>query len=217
VLGRRKTTENAAPTPTAESLVAAGKNRPTPKRREVEAARKQPLIGASRAGTGAKGAEGKAARQQARAAEREERVVRRQRMLSGDEKFLATRDRGPARRLARDAVDGRWNVGELLLPAMLIVLVFSLFASSTRTSNPQVYSAVLALTYLVFLAAGLDAYLLARRIRAAAQAKLGPDTDLKGLRRYAIMRAFQMRRSRIPHPAVTRTRGQRTWGQRSVG
>ena len=38
------------------------------------------------------------------------------------------RDKGPVRRFIRDYVDARWNIGEFMLPVMLIVLALSLRA-----------------------------------------------------------------------------------------
>jgi Protein of unknown function (DUF3043) len=197
VFGRRK----APPTPQSSAAPEGpGKNRPTPRRREAEAARKQPLVPAGRGATGAKGPEGKAARQAAR----EERVHARERMMAGEERYLAARDRGPVRRFARDSVDTRWNVGELLLPLMLVVLVLSFVASPTRNTNPVVYTVVLAMTYTLVVLAVLDGLVLARRIKRGLQQRFGADVDASGIGRYAVLRAFQVRRTRIPRPAIKR-------------
>ena len=175
----------------------AGKNRPTPKRREVEAARKQPLVGAARTST-AKGGRGgnKALRQAAR----EERIAARVKMMEGDERYLPVRDKGPVRRFAREYVDARWNLGELLLPIMVLVLFVSFLGSALQTKYPAVYGGALAVTYALVLVAIVDAVLMAQRIKKAVKAKLGPATDTKGLTMYSAVRAFQIRRTRIPRP-----------------
>ena len=117
MLGRRKTNEpEAAAKPDAEQ--GPGKNRPTPKRREVEAARRQPLVPAARTNSG-KG--GKATKEDKQAA-RERRVEARQRMMAGEERYLPARDQGPVRKFARDFVDARWNLGEILLPVMFVFI-----------------------------------------------------------------------------------------------
>jgi hypothetical protein len=199
VFGRSK----AAPAPPADQERAdsgPGKNRPTPKRREVEAARKQPLVPAARTSTRLKGAEGKAARQAAR----QERMRSRELMMAGDERHLTSRDRGPARRFARDTVDSRWNVGELLLPVMLVVLMLSFVGNAARSQNQIVYTAVLAFTYGVVVLAVLDAFLMTRRLKRTLLEKFGPATQVRGIGRYAAMRAFQIRRTRIPRPIAKR-------------
>ena len=42
--------------------------------------------------------------------------------MTGDEANLPLRDKGPAKRFIRDYVDARWNVGEFMLPVMVLVL-----------------------------------------------------------------------------------------------
>ena len=46
----------------------------------------------------------------------------RQAMVTGDDAHLPARDKGPERRFIRDHIDARWNIGEFMLPVMLIVL-----------------------------------------------------------------------------------------------
>ena len=96
------------------------KNRPTPRRRDQEALNKRPLIVTDR----------KAATQQDKAARREAMAKQRAGMLVGDEKYLPVRDKGPRRRFIRDTVDARWNIGEFMLPIMLIVLLLSFVRAS---------------------------------------------------------------------------------------
>lgn len=199
MLGRRKTSEVEAPSISD----GPGKNRPTPKRREVQAARRQPLVPSGRTtGKGGKGdkASGKAAREAARL----ERVKARERMMAGDERYLGPRDRGPLRRFARDYVDARWNLGELLLPVMVLVLLLSFLSSALRQSAPAVYGGILAVTYVLVVFSALDAVWMSTRLKRAARAKFGESLDTKGLAFYSIMRAFQMRRTRVPRVAVKR-------------
>jgi hypothetical protein len=192
---RRK---QSAPEPPAAAPSGPGKNRPTPKRREAESARRQPLVPAGRA-SGGKG-QSKAARQAARV----ERMHARERMMAGDERYLAARDRGPVKRFVRDAVDARWNVGEFVLPVMLLVLIFSWVGTSLQSRNPQVYTVVFAVTYAVVVASALDAYLLTRRLKRQVATKFGPEAWERGTTMYAAMRAFQIRRTRVPKPQVPR-------------
>lgn len=111
------------------------KNRPTPTRREAQAARQRPLVPADR----------KAARDQSRAKERVERNRLREGMYAGEQWALPARDRGPERAFVRDVVDARWNLSEFLLPIMVIGLPISLIPNRTAVLAGYliVYGAVL--------------------------------------------------------------------------
>ena len=189
MLGRKKKTENelqseqAAAHPQREGA----KNRPTPRRRDQEAARKRPIVQNN-------ARENKRAD---RARRREEAAKMRQAMVTGDERHLPPRDKGPVRRFVRDNVDARFNLGELLLLLMLAVLVLSVLA-------PRIATLFFLGVYVLFGLAILDAVLAWRRTKKKILAKFGADTDLKGLALYSVMRSFQMRRTRMPRPMVER-------------
>jgi Flp pilus assembly protein TadB len=188
VFGRKKTLndELAAQTEADQAARPGAKNRPTPKRRDQEALNKRPLIVTDR----------KAASKQDKTARREAMAKQRAGMLVGDEKYLPVRDKGPRRRFIRDSVDARWNIGEFMLPIMLIVLLLSF----VRTSWALLL--VFVLVYGLILVAIGDAVLMWRRTRRKVEAKFGHAE--KGDAWYAIMRAFQMRRTRMPKPQVGR-------------
>ena len=184
----RKTTLNEQLAPEAQSRPErpGAKNRPTPKRREQEAANRRPLIVTDR----------KAARGQDKTARREAMAKQRAGMMTGEEKYLPARDKGPRRRFIRDTVDARWNIGEFMLPIMLIVLLLSF----VRTNWALLL--VFVLVYGLILVAIGDAVLMWRRTRRKVEDKFGGAE--KGDAWYAIMRAFQMRRTRMPKPQVAR-------------
>jgi hypothetical protein len=186
VFGRKKTTNEELAEATAPREGA--KNRPTPKRRDQEAARKQPLVVADR----------KVARQKARTERSKQIAQTRQAMLTGDEKHLPPRDKGPVRRYIRDYVDARWSLGEFMLPVMLIVLALSFIRQTWAMTL------VFILVYSLILFAVLDAVLMWRRIKKQLVAKFGADKLGTGNAFYAIMRAFQMRRTRMPRPVIER-------------
>lgn len=186
MFGRKKDDQPASPVDERPHREGA-KNRPTPKRRDQEAARKRPLVQADR--KGAKAADREARRENAR--------KMREAMVTGDDRHLPPRDKGPVRRFVRDAVDVRWNLGELLLPLMLAVLVLSLFAGTWAT---YVFLGV----YVLILVAIVDVWLLWRRTKPKLLQRFGADTNLRGLAMYLAMRAFQMRRTRMPKPMVER-------------
>ncbi|KGN33161.1 membrane protein [Knoellia sinensis KCTC 19936] len=188
MFGRSKTTnEELAEQVTAPARDGA-KNRPTPKRRDQEAARRQPLVVTDR----------KAARNTDRAKRREQMAKQRQAMLTGDETHLPARDKGPTKRFIRDYIDARWGIGEFMLPVMLIVLALSF------VREPWAMLIVFTLVYGLIAAAVIDTFLAWRRIKKKLVAKFGADAVQRGDGFYAAMRAFQMRRTRMPRPIVKR-------------
>jgi hypothetical protein len=167
---------------------AAGKGRPTPRRREAEAARKRPLVPEDR----------KAAVKAQRAAQREQRDREYKAMLTGDEAHLPARDRGRVRRYVRDYVDARWNLGEFFLPFSLVMVVAILL-----TGNNAVAALVtLSVLYLVVLITVVDGFILSRILRRKVAATFGEVP--RGTMMYGVVRAFQIRRSRLPRPQVKR-------------
>jgi hypothetical protein len=188
VFGRKKTTLNddLAAEATARPEREGAKNRPTPRRRDQEAANKRPLIVTDR----------KAAAAQDKVARRAAMAKQRQGMLTGDERYLPVRDKGPRRRFIRDSVDARWNLGEFMLPVMLLVLLLSFI------KTPWALLAVFILVYGLIALAVIDALLMWMRTKKKITQKFGGAE--RGDAMYAIMRAFQMRRTRMPKPQVAR-------------
>lgn len=143
-------------------------------------------------------ADRKAARDAERARRRESQARVRQAMVSGDEAHLPPRDKGPVRRYIRDYVDARWNLGEFMLPVMLVVLALSFVRQSWAMLL------VFVLVYGLLLVAVLDSALMWRRLKRRLVERFGADQLARGAAMYAVMRAFQMRRSRMPRPQVDR-------------
>lgn len=164
------------------------KNRPTPKRRDQEAANKRPLVVTDR----------KAAREVERTNRRQAQLKQREAMVTGDDANLPARDKGPVKRYVRDYVDARWNLGEFMLPVMLVVLALSFIRS------PLVFAFVSMGVYALLLVAIVDGFLMWRRLKKRLLAKFGADQTVRGLAMYAAMRSFQLRRSRMPRPQVKR-------------
>lgn len=187
MFGRKKTlNESLADDAQAHPERPGAKNRPTPKRRDQEAANKRPLINTDR----------KAARGQDKVARREALAKQRQGMLTGDERYLPVRDKGPRRRFIRDSVDARWNLGEFMLPVMLLVLLLSFVRTSWALMS------VFVLVYGLIGLSLVDAILMWLRTKKKITEKFGGAE--RGDAMYAIMRAFQMRRTRMPKPQVAR-------------
>lgn len=167
-----------------------GKGHPTPSRKEREAARKRPLVPADR----------KEARQRDRAAAKAARDREYQAMQTGDERHMPARDRGPERRWVRDYVDARRNIGEYFLPFAFLALLAMPFASG----NGALYLSIVGVAYLGLLAGIVDAIILARKVLQGVTAKFGADRVPRGVRMYAVSRALQLRRLRLPKPQVAR-------------
>lgn len=169
----------------AEIERGAGKGRPTPKRKVAEAANKRPLVPNDR----------RAAAKAARDKQREMRDRQYQAMQTGDERYLPARDKGPVKRYVRDHVDARWNLGEFFLPVALVFIVLSLF---TAGNTDLAFVTVMALYGIVLLTV-IDAFVMWRGLRKRIRAKFGEVP--RGTVMYAVMRAFQLRRARLPKPA----------------
>lgn len=170
--------------------VSARKGRPTPKRREAEAARRRPLGGVDR----------KSAVKAQRAAAREQRDREYRAMQTGDEKNLPLRDRGPVRRWIRDYVDARRNIGEYFLPVSLVMV----FSTMVTASYPALGLIVVGVLYLIVIITLADAFLLSRTLRKRLEARFGTGKVPRGSLMYGVLRAFQIRRTRLPKPMVKR-------------
>ena len=188
MFGRSKTTNDQLADELHPEREGA-KNRPTPKRKDQEAARKQPLVVADR----------KQAKQLDKAKRNAQLAKTRQAMLTGDDAGLPARDKGPVRRYMRDHIVARRNLAEFMLPVMLVVLALSFMRTST------ILFFVTVLTYSILLVAIVDTFLMYRRLRKRLLEKFGPEAAAtKGNAMYAAMRAFQLRRSRMPRALVKR-------------
>jgi hypothetical protein len=123
---------------------------------------------------------------------------RRERMASGEAAYLLPRDQGPIRGYVRDIVDSRRNVLGLFMPAAFFLLFVMLAAPKL-----QFYMSPLMLLLTVAMMA--DGLLLARKVNKAVDARF-PDSGATHFKlgMYAVSRATQLRRSRVPRPRVER-------------
>ena len=124
-------------------------------------------------------------------------------MLAGDESALPARDKGPVKRYIRDAVDARWNIGEFMLPVMFVVLVVTFLPTLFKSSASWATLLIFTLVYGLVVAGALDAFVMWRRTKKKIIARFG-QAPPRGSAMYAVMRSFQMRRSRLPRPQVSR-------------
>ena len=175
----------------------AAKGRPTPKRSEAERGRYQSITGSTTSGRGSgsgSAPKGKATPED-KARSRSERERRTAAMRRGEEWALGPRDRGPIRKLARDYVDSHRRPSEYYMYVLLLLLVALL--SRNATLNTYVSPLVLVLIVVVVI----DAYLIRRALMKAA-AERYPGESTRGMTTYAVMRALQIRRFRMPAPRL---------------
>jgi hypothetical protein len=193
VFRRRSATEantqldpTSGPAATANGSQPTGKGRPTPTRKEAEQARKQrvrPVLNR------------REQMRRQREHTRSERSRARQAMMSGDERYFMPRDKGPVRRFLRDYVDSRRTFAEFFLPTILIVLLLSVI------SSPQIQLVATLLWMAALLLVMVDLVLLGFRVKREIRKRF-PDDDGRGHVLYAVARATQIRKMRLPKPAV---------------
>jgi hypothetical protein len=190
VFGRTK----QAPAPVVERPEkASGKNRPTPRRASAQAANRRPLVASDRRGATAA----------SRTVSRDDRRRAQEGRLAGEERYLPLRDRGPVKRYVRDVVDARRNLGEWLLIFILVVFVLQTVLSRS-TSTLLVAELSYAVLWVGLLAVVVDCLVLRRAVRRGVAERFGEQEVVRGVVSYAVMRAIQLRRARIPRPAVAR-------------
>jgi hypothetical protein len=172
--------------PSDEELVARGKGRPTPTRREREAANRRPIVGNSPAD-----------RKAARARLTSDRERARVGMANGEEKFLPAKDRGEQRRFVRDFIDARWNVGEVLMPVLVLFLVVGFVGAQTVAAS---YALLFVWVFVALFV--LDCVVLWFSLRRRLTAAFGTFQSRTFV--YILTRAWQLRFLRLPKPQVKR-------------
>jgi hypothetical protein len=179
-------TEKSAATAEPDEGKVGGKGRPTPTRKEAQAAARE----RARAATDKKASQ-KLLREKRTASNRR----MREGMKAGEEKFLPARDQGPVRRYVRDWVDSRISVAEFLLPLLILIMVLQ----SSGSKSMQSFSSGLWMATILLLL--VDTIWIRFRLRRDLKARF-PDGDLKGTTFYAFVRMLQLRFMRLPKPNV---------------
>ena len=175
------------------SPAEAAKGRPTPKRSEAERNRRQPITGSGSGSRSRAPAAPRTPEEKVRA--RGERARKYEAMKQGESWALNPRDRGPARALARDYIDSKRRISEYYM----YILVLLLAAVFLRNKTEQQYISPLVLVLVVIIL--VDAQVIRRSLRKLIAERL-PGESTRGLTMYAVMRALQIRRFRIPAPRV---------------
>lgn len=188
MFGRKKDEAASLEAPTETTTTDGKKNAPTPKRKAQQANNQRPLVPTDR--------------KLAREAARTQRVEAQNRMRlaneTGDERFMALRNRGDQKRFARDFVDRRFMIGEFLMFAVFGFLILS-FAT---TRNVQLSTII---TFALWILVGLvfvDSFIMTRGLKKGLVARYG--SVERGTTWYAVMRGMQFRKMRLPKPQVRR-------------
>ena len=178
-LFRRNSQPAPEPTTTVESAPTGKKDRPTPRRKEAEAARRQ--------------------RMSTTLSKKESRAAAGRQSRSDRMRAISAREATPEKILMRDYIDARFNIGEFLLPSVVVILAVTVLGSYW----PRVTLIATLAMYLFILAVFVDGYLMWRGFKKVLAARL-PKTSPKGLLLYGMTRSTQIRRFRSPAPRIKR-------------
>lgn len=168
---------SAEATPSGPTQIGrpAGKGAPTPSRRTSEAARRQrinPVL----------------TKKEIRQKEQVARV-----------KATSQMDQLPERQLLRDYIDARWNIGEFLMPIMLVLLMLSF----TATAYPTIYTGTTIAVWVLMLLVIVDTWRMWRGYKKVL-AERHPRSSSRGLLMLALNRTMAIRRFRVPPPRIKR-------------
>lgn len=168
---------------------AAGKGRPTPKRKAAQAQNLRPLVPKDR----------DASRKAAKARMRERENAEYEAMQTGDVNHMPKAERLPWRIYIRDYVDARFNLGEFFIPVAFVILVVSIFVTYKW---PTLALPLMVLMYVYLFAVIIDIAIMWRKLKKKLIEKYGEKSVARGMRSasYAWSRAIQIRRWRLPKP-----------------
>ena len=193
----KKRSQTPEPEPAAEPAAKpGGKGRPTPRRKDQQAKNLHPVVPKDR----------QAAKREARAARDEAWKRQSQAMVTGEEKYLPAREKGPVKRYIRDYVDARFNLGEFFMPLIFVLLIASFGFGRILPQYPLVsFYTVLAMNGYLLLAIA-DSVWCWTRLRRRLNEKFGADRvkDEGTIFFYIMSRCFMLRRWRRPATLVKR-------------
>jgi hypothetical protein len=178
----RRTSSETTTTVETPEVRPGAKGRPTPSRKEAQAAARARAKGVQ---------DKKSAKALLRSQRAQHNAKMREGMKTGDERYLPARDKGPVRRFIRDYVDSRLCMAEFLLPLLVIIMITQ--AISSGLSN-GLWSATVLLV-------GVDTVWLVFRLRRELRRRF-PDQTAKGATGYAVLRSLQLRWLRLPKTKV---------------
>jgi hypothetical protein len=171
---------------------AAGKGRPTPTRKEAEAAARD------RARTSL---DKKAAQKVLREKRTESNRKMREGMKTGDARYLPARDQGPVKLYIRNWVDSRLTFTEFIVPVMIVVIVLG-WTGGGNAKNPTTASSVAGyLQIATLLLIVVDVVYTRVRLTKSLKTQF-PDETIPRFMFYAYSRMMAPRFMRQPKPQV---------------
>lgn len=178
----------SAPAETAVTIEprTGAKGRPTPSRKEAEAAAKARAKATS-------ASDRRAATSGDRAARAASMARTREAMRTGDDRYLPAKDKGPVKRFVRDFVDSKLTFAEWALPLVVLTLAGGFVSSQSAARLISDFTTVYIVVVAINLA--LLRFQLGRQL-----ARRFPGQTTKGLNFYLFSRALQLRWIRQPRP-----------------
>ncbi|MFC5369993.1 DUF3043 domain-containing protein [Arcanobacterium bovis] len=173
------------------------KGTPTPKRKEVEAANRRPIVAdRTKLSREAK----KAQRAENRRRSNELYYKQQQAMRTGDEANMPAQHRGKLRKWARDYVDASGPISGWFMPIAIALIPLMV----VQMRFPQIVNFVAIALYVVFFAMLIHAVIIVRRAKLLAGHRYGFDQIPRGFTMQMLGRAFYIRRWRLPAAQVKR-------------
>lgn len=193
----KKRSQTPEPEPVADpSPKPGGKGRPTPRRKDQQAKNLHPVVPKDRA----------AAKREARAARDAAWKRQNDAMVTGEEKYLPSREKGPVKRFIRDYVDARFCLGEYFVPLVFVLIIVSFAFTRILPQYPLISLYTMLATNGYLLLAIADAVWCWWRLRRRLTEKFGQKrvADEGTIFFYVMSRCFMLRRWRRPAALVSR-------------
>lgn len=177
-----------------QAAIRAGKKgKATPKRKEAQSMSYVPLVPDPK--------DRKAHQKVERARIRARQDKEYEAMERGDVSHMPAAERDPMRIYVRQWIDARWNISEWFMPAALLLLIVSFAFTSV---NPMVAYVLAIAMYVYMLLVVIDLIVMWVLLKKSMR-EHGYKTDRESLKSrrigsYAISRALQVRRWRMPKP-----------------
>lgn len=201
MFGSKKKPEEFPPEETQPTKATApkgynpSKGSPTPRRRDVEAARRRPLVSDTKSMSRD---EKRAYKAEQRARSSEVYQKQQDAMRTGNQSEMPVQHRGAERALARDFVDATGPLSAFFMPIALLILPVMLL----QPRWPEVIIPIVWFLYGVFLLMAIIAFITGKRAKDLVEYRFGEAP--KGLLLQMVGRAFYLRRWRLPSPQVAR-------------
>lgn len=194
-------TEETSVEVTSEAKLPKGytpaKGAPTPRRKDVEARRRRPIVSDRATMTRE---EKKALKAEERARSNEIYAKEQEAMRTGDERNMPPQHQGKVRRFGRDFVDASAPFAALFMPTAILLIPLLL----VNARYPEVGRWIVLALYAVFALMLLNGIFVARQAKKIAANHFGATQVPRGFIAQMMGRCFYLRRWRLPAPQVKR-------------